>query len=66
MNTVTPVGQTRWRVWCLWSDVSEILIDVVAATDIEDAKRRAVVMGMVSGLGTKPSYRGVHAVLLPE
>jgi hypothetical protein len=53
MNTFT--------VWTLWADLSEVLV-TVRATDADAAIVKAVGMGLVSGLGRRPSYLGLHAV----
>jgi hypothetical protein len=57
----------RWRIWCLWSDVSEILVDLgpeYGARDAEHACEIAAGRGLVSGYGLRPSYRGLIAIAL--
>jgi hypothetical protein len=55
----------RWRVWCLWSDLSEILVDLgpeYGAQDPDEARAVVARRGLVSGYGLRPSYHGTHAV----
>lgn len=56
----TNEALTKFNVWTLWTDLAELLI-TVDARDEEHAMAIAVRMGLVSGLGTRPSYQGLHA-----
>jgi hypothetical protein len=54
---------TTYRVWALWQDRSEQLIDL-SAKHSHEAVEAAVRMGLVSGCGARRGYIGLHAVEL--
>ncbi len=55
-----PLDMANFIIWTLWTDRSEILASVSASTP-EAAIAQAVAMGLVSGLGARRSYLGLHA-----
>lgn len=59
------IPSATYRVWIMWSDRSDVLIDLAGPTP-EAVQVCAVRMGYVSGLGTNPRYLGLHTTLLTE
>jgi hypothetical protein len=53
--------ESTYRVWTMWTDRSEHLIDLKAPC-ADEAVRSAVRMGLTSGLGLRRAYNGCHAV----
>jgi hypothetical protein len=54
--------KTKYRIETVWVDGTEDTGVVIEANDPDAAIELAVLRGVASGLGFRPSYRGLAAV----